>query len=60
MSVQLDRVIARHADAGSGNDLTALERAVELRCNPRGDYEVGLGIESDDLHFFVTARGGQR
>ena len=60
MSVQFDRVIARHVDAGSGNNLTALERAVELRCDPRGDYEVSIGIESDDLHFFVAACGGQR
>lgn len=29
--IEFDRVVARHADAGSCNDLAALERAVELR-----------------------------
>ncbi len=49
--IEFDRVVARHADAGSCNDLAALERAVELRCDPRGDHEVGIGVESDDLTF---------
>ena len=58
--IEFDRVVARHADAGSCNDLAALERAVELRCDPRGDHEVGIGVESDDLDFLVAACGGQR
>ena len=55
MTVQFDRIVVRHVDAGACYDLAATECAVELRSHPRSDDEVGVGVEADDLHLFVTA-----
>lgn len=50
MTVQFDRIVVRHVDAGACYDLAATECAVELRSHPRSDDEVGVGVEADDLH----------
>ena len=55
MTVQFDRIVVRHVDAGACYDLAATECAVELRSHPRSDDEVGVGVEADDLHLFVAA-----
>ena len=60
MAVQFDGAFSRHVDAGPSNDLASTERAVDLRSHPRSDDEIGVGVETDDLHLLVAAGGRQR